>query len=89
MPVLGESSMRVIPYERSHGAYLTVCVRALQYSALCLCPCCSNFFPVAVIVSVQHISQRTAFQDVAEMLLVVQREVEEDGSWLNSDNPKK
>ncbi|XP_034053067.1 josephin-2 [Gymnodraco acuticeps] len=28
-------------------------------------------------------------QDVAEMLLVVQREVEEDGSWLNSDNPKK
>ncbi|KAM7383357.1 hypothetical protein PAMP_003018 [Pampus punctatissimus] len=27
-------------------------------------------------------------QDVAEMLLVVRREVEEDGSWLNSDNPK-
>lgn len=24
-------------------------------------------------------------QDVAEMLLVVRREVEEDGSWLNSD----
>uniref|UniRef100_A0A8C3ARB3 Josephin-2 n=1 Tax=Cyclopterus lumpus TaxID=8103 RepID=A0A8C3ARB3_CYCLU len=28
-------------------------------------------------------------QDVAEMLLVVRREVEEDGSWLNSDNPTK
>ncbi|TKS82163.1 Josephin-2 [Collichthys lucidus] len=28
-------------------------------------------------------------QDVAEMLLVVQRDVEEDGSWLNSDNLKK
>lgn len=28
-------------------------------------------------------------QDVAEMLLVVQREVEEDGSWLNPDNTKK
>ncbi|XP_076010898.1 josephin-2 [Genypterus blacodes] len=28
-------------------------------------------------------------QEVAEMLLVVQREVEEDGSWLVSDNPKK
>ncbi|KAF7227148.1 josephin-2 isoform X2 [Nothobranchius furzeri] len=28
-------------------------------------------------------------QDVAEMLLVVQREVEEDGSWLNSDNLEK
>ncbi|XP_056299606.1 josephin-2 [Pseudoliparis swirei] len=26
-------------------------------------------------------------QDVAEMLLVVRREVEEDGSWLNTDNP--
>lgn len=28
-------------------------------------------------------------QDVAEMLLVVRREVEEDGSWLNSDSTKK
>ncbi|XP_035019465.1 josephin-2 isoform X2 [Hippoglossus stenolepis] len=28
-------------------------------------------------------------QDVAEMLLVVQRDVEEDGSWLNPDNPNK
>lgn len=28
-------------------------------------------------------------QDVAEMLLVVRREVEEDGSWLNSDDAKK
>ncbi|XP_031155323.1 josephin-2 isoform X1 [Sander lucioperca] len=28
-------------------------------------------------------------QDVAEMLLVVRRDVEEDGSWLNADNPKK
>lgn len=28
-------------------------------------------------------------QDVAEMLLVVRREVEEDGSWLNPDNTKK
>uniref|UniRef100_H3CRN6 Josephin-2 n=1 Tax=Tetraodon nigroviridis TaxID=99883 RepID=H3CRN6_TETNG len=28
-------------------------------------------------------------QDVAEMLLVVRREVEEDGSWLNSDEARK
>ncbi|XP_035768899.1 josephin-2 [Neolamprologus brichardi] len=27
-------------------------------------------------------------QDVAEMLLVVRREVEEDGSWLNADSKK-
>ncbi|KAJ3597699.1 hypothetical protein NHX12_001216 [Muraenolepis orangiensis] len=27
-------------------------------------------------------------QDVAEMLLVVRQEVEEDGSWLNPDNPQ-
>lgn len=27
-------------------------------------------------------------QDVAEMLLVVRREVEEDGSWLNADDAK-
>ncbi|XP_051577465.1 josephin-2-like [Myxocyprinus asiaticus] len=28
-------------------------------------------------------------QDVAEMLLVVQKEVEDDGTWLKPDNPKK
>nr|XP_040022119.1 josephin-2 isoform X1 [Gasterosteus aculeatus aculeatus] len=28
-------------------------------------------------------------QDVAEMLLVVRQEEEEDGSWLNADNPEK
>uniref|UniRef100_A0A3B3SPI0 ubiquitinyl hydrolase 1 n=1 Tax=Paramormyrops kingsleyae TaxID=1676925 RepID=A0A3B3SPI0_9TELE len=28
-------------------------------------------------------------QDVSEMLLVVQREVEEDGSWLTTDERKK
>lgn len=58
--------------------------------ALSLCPGLTNVFsPVVLVLCFSTFLSEQLSQDVAEMLLVVRREVEEDGSWLNSENPKK
>lgn len=72
-------------HRRGHMAFSSLFVaesaplsgRLDSLSAPLLCRCCSTF-----------LSEQLS-QDVAEMLLVVRREVEEDMSWLNSDDAKK
>lgn len=77
----------------SHGAYLTVCVGMLHSRNRPCGPC--PHLHKSLSLSVTFVCLCSVFlneqlsQDVAEMLLVVRREVEEDGSWLHPDNTKK
>lgn len=67
---------------------LFVCVRTLHSSDLSP-EFIQPFLFCRPCVSFSSFLSEQLSQDVAEMLLVVRREVEEDGSWLNPDNPKK
>lgn len=52
-------------------------------------PCILPLFRIPFCPLLSTFLSEQLSQDVAEMLLVVQREVEEDGSWLNPDDPEK
>lgn len=49
---------------------------------------CSNLQPPPPPLPRSFLNEQLS-QDVTEMLLVVQREVEEDGTWLNADDSRK
>lgn len=82
----------VILHQWSHEAYLMF---VLEWFTLEICPQSTSRFTQSSSLSVTFVCLFSTFlseqlsQDVAEMLLVVRREVEEDGSWLNSDSTKK